>query len=69
MIRKVIQDFLSSKKGIALLVGVIITFVAKYGIDVDEATVTQVVSLVVAYIVGQGIADAGKEAVKIQNGE
>ena len=62
---QIIKDLLSSKKAIAAIVGVLMVLIGRFGLDVDPELVTQVVSLVVAYIVGQGIADNGKAAATI----
>ena len=59
----VIRGLITSKKAVAMLVGVLMSaFGKKMGLD--ETSVTQIVGAVMAYCIGQGIADHGKEAVK-----
>jgi uncharacterized membrane protein (DUF441 family) len=65
---QMLKTLLSSKKFIAMLAGLVATLVAKIGWNVDTETVNQVIALVVSYVVGQGIADAGKEKAKAENG-
>jgi hypothetical protein len=60
------KNLLGSKKFVAMIVGVISMLVAKIGWDVDDETITKVVALVASYVVGQGIADNGKEAAKVK---
>ena len=58
-----LKTLLTSKKALAAIVAVIMALIGKkVGLEADS--VTQVVGAIIAYIVGQGIADAGKEAVK-----
>lgn len=60
----IIKSLLSSKKFLAMIVGLIVTLVGKIGWDIPEETVSKLVGLVASYVVGQGIADFGKEAEK-----
>lgn len=46
------------------LAGVVVVIVSSYIPGVDEESLTKIVSLIIAYIVGQGLADFGKESVK-----
>jgi hypothetical protein len=55
-----------SKKVTALLVGLVLLGARRLGLDVSEDEVTQAVALIGAYLVGQGIADAGKERAIIE---
>jgi uncharacterized membrane protein (DUF441 family) len=61
-----LRQLLTSKKTIAAIAGVIVAAVGRVGLDLDPEAVTQIIAPIVAYIVGQGIADAGKEAVRLQ---
>lgn len=58
-----------SKKARALVVGLIalavIPLASRVGIEVDKTAIEHGIMLLVAYIVGQGIADNGKEAAKV----
>lgn len=56
---------MTSKKFIVAVVGVIIAIAGKHGLSLDPQTVEHVVYLFVAYLLGQGIADHGKEAAKV----
>jgi len=61
--KKIVETLFSSKKFCALLVTLLV-LVATRKMGLDEATATElareVVALVAAFMVGQGIADAGK---------
>ncbi len=49
-----------------MLSGLIVILALKlFKIEIDPQTVAEIVGLVATYIVGQGIADNGKEAAKI----
>jgi hypothetical protein len=66
---KLFAEILTSKKALATVAGLIVAGSAKYGFGLDEATVVEILGSVAAYVIGQGIADNGKEAAKIeQNG-
>ena len=69
---QILKTMLSSKKFIAMIVGLLATLIAKLGWgDVsDTATVNAAVALVISYVLGQGLADCSKEAekVKAENG-
>ena len=57
------QQLLTSKKFTAMVIGIAATFLAtRFGLD--EAATQEVMKVIIAYIIGQGIADHGKEAVK-----
>lgn len=60
-----IREFVTSKKFIVAVVGVIIAIAGRHGLSLDPQTVEHVVYLFVAYLLGQGIADHGKEAAKV----
>lgn len=66
------KALLASKKFVALLLGLVANLLAlaatKAGIPSDQAhdAALQVSGLVGTYILGQGIADHGKERVKIE---
>jgi hypothetical protein len=61
-----------SKKARALLVGLValvaVPLLAKVGISEEQvkATTESVLLLLASYIVGQGVADAGKEKAKLE---
>jgi len=55
---------LQSKKLKVLILGILSLVLQYFGLD--EATSLKLTGLFSAYMIGQGLADAGKEAVKIQ---
>lgn len=56
----IIKKMLSSKKFWYTIAGIIIPIIAtKMG--VDEQTVTNIVYSIIALVIGQGVADLGKE--------
>jgi hypothetical protein len=60
------KTLLSSKKFIASFAGMLFVILNQVsGVPVPEDTVLQVVGLLAAYILGQGIADKGKEEARI----
>lgn len=61
-----IKSLLASKKAAAALAGIIMSLFGKK-VGFDEAAVQSVVYTLIAYIVGQGVADHGKEAVKAKD--
>lgn len=60
-----IKEFLTSKKFIVAVSGLIITGLAKLHFNIPESLVQEFVGIVIAYLVAQGWADSGKEAAKI----
>lgn len=54
------KTLLTSKKFVAAVIGVAVGLIAKLGIELDTDAVVIVVSPILAYIVGQGVADHGK---------
>lgn len=65
----VVKEMLRSKKFLALVVAVIVAIGGRFGLELDLAEVGLIVGAIAAYIVGQGIADNGKEAAKIERGD
>ncbi len=60
-------DILLSKKFQAALVGVAAVVLAEFVPGLQEAELVAVLTPIVAYIIGQGLADLGKEAQKERN--
>jgi hypothetical protein len=58
-----LKSILKSKKAIAAIAGVVVT-VAGPKIGIDQSQAEKIVALLVAYVIGQGVADHGKEAAK-----
>jgi len=62
-----LKSLFGSKKFLAMLSGVIgIVALKIFKIQLDPTTVAEIVGLIAVYIGGQSVADAGKEAAKIQ---
>ena len=65
-----VKGLLASRKALAAIAGTVVGLVAKLGGDLDTESLVAVLAPIMAYILGQGIADAGagKEAKKAANG-
>lgn len=61
-----IADLFKSKKALTAIAGVIIAIAAKAGLDLSTDELMPILTPLMAYIVGQGIADHGKERAKIE---
>jgi uncharacterized protein (DUF697 family) len=62
---ELLKALLKSKKVQASFVGVTLVSVDKiFGLDLDPLVVAEIVTIIVAYIIGQGVADAGKHMKK-----
>ncbi len=60
-----LKALLSSKKFVAALIAALVWIAGKVGLDVDTTTMAGIVGPISAYVLGQGIADSGKEAAQI----
>ena len=64
-----IKAFLSSKKAVVFLAGLLLVVlqpaIAKLGLPLTEDHLVWVVTLVVGYLGGQGLADFGKAAAEL----
>ena len=58
-----IKVLFSSKKFTAMIIGIIATFLSTR-FNLPEEQVREIVALVIAYIIGQGVADKGKQTPK-----
>jgi len=65
--REMIRSLLSSKKAVAAIAGVVVIGASRAGIVLPPEATHDLVAVVVAYLIGQGLADVGKEAVKADN--
>ena len=63
---EIFKSMLKSKKFIASLAGVIVSAVGTAGLQLPTDSVMAILSPIMAYILGQGVADAGKEKAKIE---
>lgn len=59
-------DPLKSKKLIAMIVGLILLVVRSVWPEMADMETAQIVQLIGAYIIGQGVADHGKEKAKVE---
>lgn len=64
-IKTALLGLLASKKAWALGLGVATLIAGRAGFDLDKDLCWQIFGLVSAYIIGQGVADHGKEAAKV----
>jgi hypothetical protein len=62
-----LKGFIASKKAAAMVAGILMSAFGKK-VGLDESAVTSIVATIIAYIVGQGVADMNKEAAKIKEG-
>ena len=62
-------DLCKSKKALTAIAAVIIAGAAKIGWDVTTDELMPILSPLMAYIVGQGIADHGKERAKVETAQ
>lgn len=60
------RQLLTSKKFIVMIAAAVVAVASKLGLNLDPDLVQQIVYLAIAFIVGQGIADHGKEAAKVE---
>jgi uncharacterized protein involved in cysteine biosynthesis len=58
------MKLLKSKKFQMAIVGIIVVIVTNFIPEIDEADLTKIIGLIIAYILGQGMADLGKESKK-----
>jgi hypothetical protein len=61
-----LKALLQSKKFIAAQIATLVWLGGKVGLSVDTETMAGIVGPIVAYVLGQGLADAGKEAAKLK---
>lgn len=65
---KIMIELFKSKKFLAALAGAAVVVLNKaIGLELPEADVLKILGVIASYIVGQGIADHGKEKAKIEN--
>tara|TARA_R100001244_G_scaffold99872_1_gene74528 strand:+ start:232 stop:447 length:216 start_codon:yes stop_codon:yes gene_type:complete len=63
----ILKEMTTSKKFIAAIAGTIVAFLATVGLDLPPGDVAALIGPIVAYIIGQGWADSGKEAAKLNS--
>ncbi len=67
--KKILRDLFGSKKFVVMLSAIIVYVASRFGFEVSPSIADNLLAFVAAYLVGQGIADHGKEAAKITAGE
>jgi len=60
----IVKQILQSKKALAAIAGVIVILAGKIGLDLPDETALEITGIVIAYILGQGIADVNKPPVQ-----
>jgi hypothetical protein len=63
-----ILTMLRSKKFITAIVTILLLVLQYYGLELPIEVAMAFVSPLITYIIGQGIADNGKEKAKVENG-
>jgi len=62
-----VKGLLRSKKALAMIVGVIATVAGKLGWDIETDQLLLMVSPIIAYILGQSVADHGAQGSNSAN--
>jgi len=64
---QVLKDLFASKKGVSAMAAILVVIANSAGLTaLSETTLTMILSVIGSYIVGQGLADLGKEKAKIE---
>lgn len=63
--KTLLGKLLTSKKFLATVAGVLVALGSKIGLDLPTEATLSIVGAIAAYVIGQGIADNGKEAAKV----
>jgi len=66
--RDLLADLWASKKWRTAALGLVVGLAGKLGLSMDAESLALILAPLVAYIVGQGIADQGKEAAALSLG-
>jgi len=64
---EVLKELLTSKKFISAVAGLIVLGCAKIGFNADPNTITGIITLFTALLIGQGAADFGKAKEEMSN--
>ncbi len=59
-----LKSLLSSKKVLATLAAILVWVLGRFGLDVGEEQLLPVIGSLAAFVLAQGWADHGKEAIK-----
>lgn len=63
--KDVLKSLFASKKFLALLAGLLAWLIGKAGLDLPADDLLPMLGVISVYLLGQGVADHGKEAAKI----
>jgi hypothetical protein len=58
----VLKQFVASKKAVAAIAGVVTLLAGRIGLDMSPELSLEITGVVIAYLLGQGLADIGKES-------
>ena len=61
----VLKALFTSKKFLVMLVAIGTSVASRLGLNIDPDLLKEILAMAAAFILGQGIADHGKEAAKI----
>ena len=64
-----LKELISSKKALMAIASAIVAGVAKLGLELDTEAVLTIITPLVSFVIGQGVADLGKEAAKVEKSE
>ncbi len=64
--KEMLKALIGSKKFMTALVSCLVGLAAKVGLELSPDEITAILSPALAYIVGQGVADHGKERAKVE---
>ena len=56
----IVRQILQSKKALAAIAGVLVLLAGRIGLDLPDQTAVEITGIVIAYLLGQGIADVNK---------
>lgn len=65
-IKPVLKQILTSKKALATLAAVIAWALAQAGVGVTPEQILPLLGVLASFVVGQGLADIGKERAKVE---
>ena len=65
---KAIKQILGSKKALVAILSAAVWIGGRFGLDLDIEELLPAVAPLWAYVIGQGVADVGKERAKIEAG-
>ena len=67
MLMQVLKDLFASKKGVSAMAAILVVIANSAGLTaLSESTLMMSLGVIGTFIVGQGLADLGKEKAKIE---